>query len=56
MSITSKVSNNVEKKQNSSGNVEVSSLKLLLYKYDEENASKGLPMRYLNCRIQVEKF
>ena len=39
----SKVSNNVEKKQNSSGNVEVSSLKLLLYKYDEENASKGLP-------------
>ena len=39
----SKVSNNVEKKQNSSGNVEVSSLKLLLYKYDEENSSKGLP-------------
>ena len=38
----SKVSNNVEKKQNSSGNVEVSSLKLLLYKYDEENASRGL--------------
>ena len=38
----SKVSNNVEKKQNSSGNIEVSSLKLLLYKYDEENASRGL--------------
>ena len=38
----SKVSDNVEKKQNSSGNVEVSSLKLLLYKYDEENASRGL--------------
>ena len=38
----SKVSNNVEKKQNSSGMIEISSLKLLLYKYDEENASRGL--------------